>query len=243
MKEMNIQKEIKAESDTYKLDYIVFMPKDVLGFPFLKFYFMSTDDNSKNRMAYNMTLEDLYRYIPCITAGNIIDMCYEEMRNKTYSYEELNHLPVLTVKIILDRLTAHEDGVTLHSDGTTPLEPRDILFRGKLISNHRWEYSNAPQGVITIDGIITELFIPSTISEFTNVHDINNNRIFEGDIVTNHEDYQGYVFWSDYSHCWMVMDVTNDWTVFLNDCEDCEVIGNVWDNPELIDMKEDNKNA
>lgn len=88
-----------------------------------------------------------------------------------------------------------------------------------------------------------------TIGEYTGLKDKNGKRIFEGDIVTYEDavaDFEGYhddVF----LNCgevgitaWDGIYFTNRQTVDMSDLYesetmvDCEVIGNIHDNPELL---------
>lgn len=102
-----------------------------------------------------------------------------------------------------------------------------------------------------INNYITTMIevFPETVGEGTGLKDKNGKRIFEGDIVTYEdamEDFIGYrggVFFN----CGEVeisardgIDFTNRQTVdmsYLYESEtmvDCEIIGNIFDNPELL---------
>lgn len=106
-----------------------------------------------------------------------------------------------------------------------------------------------------IDNYITTMIevFPETVGEGTGLKDKNGKRIFEGDIVTYEdamEDFIGYrggVF----LNCGEVgisardgIDFTNRQTVdmsYLYESEtmvDCEIIGNIHDNPELLEKNE-----
>ena len=92
---------------------------------------------------------------------------------------------------------------------------------------------------------------PDTVSEFTGLRDRNGKRIFEGDII-NYEDgdpsdYEyhdgtimnvGEIVFCDGKFCFTnAFSVTMDDLLCDNDMLDCEVIGNKWDNPELLEDK------
>lgn len=88
-----------------------------------------------------------------------------------------------------------------------------------------------------------------TIGEYTGLKDKNGERIFEGDIVTYADavaDFEGYhddVFLNCGEvgiSAWDGIYFTNRQTVDMSDLYesetmvDCEVIGNIFDNPELL---------
>ena len=90
---------------------------------------------------------------------------------------------------------------------------------------------------------------PETVSEFTGLRDKNGKRIFEGDII-NYEDgdpsdYEyhdgtimnvGEIIFCDGKFCFTnAVSVTMDDLLCENNMLDCEVIGNKWDNPELLE--------
>ena len=59
---------------------------------------------------------------------------------------------------------------------------REILFRGKLVINNKWEYSRFPDGTLH-SGVVKYDFIPETVGQFTGVYDTELIKIYEGDIV------------------------------------------------------------
>lgn len=139
---------------------------------------------------------------------------------------------------------------------------REILFRGKRVSNGNWiegyfvllAINEGLKHAIhtgTDEGrfILFEV-IPDTVGQFTGLCDKNGNKIFEGDIVkiagdSNNDDwknvnYIAQIVFLDGGFC--AIDGTIDNYSFrrysLSRCEfDLEVIGNIHDNPELLEEK------
>ena len=125
---------------------------------------------------------------------------------------------------------------------------RDIIFRGKRISDGEWvegylgvEVGGAP--VIEYCGTdedvgdyVEEQFVnPESIGEFTGLTDKNGSKIFEGDIL--HAAQGNFVVrWSE-SICSFVAGEKERMRPCMNsgtmNC--CEVIGNIYDNPELLE--------
>lgn len=128
---------------------------------------------------------------------------------------------------------------------------RDIKFRGKRTDNGEWVY-----GVPTKDGrgemVMVEnifeceeyncrgancLYVDeNTVGQYTGLKDKNVTKIFEGDIVKG--------FWRG-KICIYQIDYYNGLTSFIGrasmkittfgyDSEKIEVIGNIYDNPELL---------
>jgi uncharacterized phage protein (TIGR01671 family) len=130
---------------------------------------------------------------------------------------------------------------------------REILFRGKRTDTGEWVEGlyvvakDAASGVdlslIVEPGTIMaygELFNynlvnPDSISMFTGCYDKNGKKIFEGDIVRNHtgEIYE-IAFMNQYSR----FALRRPGTVFgWSNPKLCEVIGNIYDNPELLEVE------
>lgn len=129
---------------------------------------------------------------------------------------------------------------------------REILFRGKRIDNGEWvegllwkkKYDTPKlfmsyfpnkdddEDVVVID--------PETVGEYTGITYKNGKKIFEGDIIRNNGNEIGVIRhckYDVYSHYvfggYCCVDKTSaliDWT----SCWRCEVIGNIHDNPELL---------
>ena len=140
---------------------------------------------------------------------------------------------------------------------------REILFRGKRLGNNEWLYGShftdsgedyiIPQNLLGINDYEEYQVDQNTVGQFTGQYDKNDKKIYEGDVVR----------WEypDYDHCtgWRgtvknVCKVTFEYGSFrinaypynLGSCEDffedkktygLEVIGNIYDNPELLSTK------
>ena len=144
---------------------------------------------------------------------------------------------------------------------------REILFRAKTAKNVHWIWGDLfragtepSDGEFAIsyyddeDGWMNENVQPATIGQFTGLTDKNGKRIFEGDIVE-------CVSWNEYFskdgkpmepfRRKMFVDYRNggfkmvepmpepmrdnEWDIICNG--DIEIIGNIHDDPQLIDMK------
>lgn len=77
---------------------------------------------------------------------------------------------------------------------------------------------------------------PETICQYTGCTDKNDKKIFENDICRNNVDYHIYkvAYW-EHDGCFMYED-QNEESNGYNLCEfdDIKVIGNIFDNPELL---------
>ena len=131
---------------------------------------------------------------------------------------------------------------------------REILFRAKRIDNGEWVegyYLKTTLGKdIEPSDVIFAPFkinrsgqwgwikvLPETLCQFTGMVDKNGRRIWENDII-KHEisDTIGVVKWyhEDYVG-WYVDDVVVDEQQFTDEMwNECEVIGNIFDHPELL---------
>ena len=125
---------------------------------------------------------------------------------------------------------------------------REILFRGKCFNTEEWVEGYL--GIEVPDELVIQKFSydeyfksncidqysvkPETIGQYTGLSDKNGTKIFEGDIL--HAAQGNFVVrWSE-SICSFVAGEKERMRPCMNsgtmNC--CEVIGNIFDNPELL---------
>lgn len=134
---------------------------------------------------------------------------------------------------------------------------REILFRGKQKDNNKWiegffltspEFNENGIGVITTPDFANRkanYVTLNTVGQYTGIPDRKGNKIFEGDIIK-------FAEWSKGEMCWIGA-ISFENTMFQikgNPNKECdapfvmqlsripseriEIIGNIFDNPELI---------
>ena len=122
---------------------------------------------------------------------------------------------------------------------------REILFRGKRVEDGKWIYGylsffyidNPKKGCMYSPKEVRRFDVMSeTVGQYTGLTDKNGRRVFEGDICWFYggEHYGGN--WET-SAVIAITDMTN-FTImqYFYDAEYFEVIGNVFDNPELLEL-------
>jgi len=135
---------------------------------------------------------------------------------------------------------------------------REILFRGKRTDNGEWVYGllcrvgDTYANIRRMDTAVLYSVLTNTIGQFTGLTDKNGKKIFEGDILKIIHKYQS-PFDDDTKE---YTDITTD-VVFFDDEGLCfsygnspflcvvdnvtaeyEVIGNIHDNPEMLEVTE-----
>ena len=126
---------------------------------------------------------------------------------------------------------------------------REILFRGKRLDNVEWVEGDLVHSVYKVrdtcvgtygSSLVMHQVDPSTVGQYTCLKDKNGKRIFEGDIVKTDkfsEPNKQYIIKYDLQFgAFIGQDRYNIYFVTF-DCDsgEFEVIGNIHDNPELLE--------
>lgn len=129
---------------------------------------------------------------------------------------------------------------------------REILFRGKIVESDEWVYGSYyglcrmtnKAGDFGYAHLIRQSndeplyrVDPETVGEYTGLTDKNSKKIFEGDILSDGDDtykvvFDEGVFLIENSH------YTTGVYVAIHIEKIDEVIGNIHDNPELLEVEE-----
>jgi hypothetical protein len=119
---------------------------------------------------------------------------------------------------------------------------REYKFRGKRIDNGEWVYGYVYKDALigcnilqTKPCLATIMVDPSTAGQYTGLKDKNGREIYEGDILEEEPGYYFEVIWSvecaKFKLQWRTKAIQYpEWNRGVN----MTVIGNRWDNPELL---------
>lgn len=120
---------------------------------------------------------------------------------------------------------------------------REILFRGKRIDNGDWVYDYFERmngySYIVNENMrrVREAVIPETVGQYTGFTDKNGVKIFEGDIL-KFLSGNYVVEWHHDHGKFLQVDRQFSREIFI--CiNESEIIGNIYDNPELLEMNAD----
>ena len=129
---------------------------------------------------------------------------------------------------------------------------REILFRGKRLDNGEWVYGYyvhigpvSCQRAYIIPEYASALYVnevdPSTVGQYTGLNDKHGKRIFEGDVAKVLQGKDKDIVYVGFENgAFMLYPKTGNiyertlWEYWYNDW-DVEVIGNITDNPELLE--------
>lgn len=122
---------------------------------------------------------------------------------------------------------------------------REILFRGKRVSNGEW-YEGVDVMHKTIRGELCLAnvgedwvrVIPETVGQYTGLTDRNGRKIFEGDIVRYGDGLHRVVFEQRNGTAYFGIAISEIETWHFDNsvpAKQMEVIGNISDNPELLE--------
>ena len=129
---------------------------------------------------------------------------------------------------------------------------REIKFRGKGIDNGKWIYgsliieedpiADALKYFIKPFNFLTgKLVVPETVGQYTGRKDKNNKEIYESDIVRYSDRYTAVVVWKDTGFgLEFIEEVESPQTwYYLPNGNVLEILGNIYENPELIVLLSD----
>ncbi len=131
---------------------------------------------------------------------------------------------------------------------------REILFRGKRTDNDEWVkgfycmfngkkhliytgYAEVDCGDYYPDAFEVD---PSTVGQYTGLSDMCGKKIFEGDIVKRFWFGKICIYQIDYDNglASFIGQADVKFTTFDYDSREFEIIGNIYDNPELLKERE-----
>lgn len=124
---------------------------------------------------------------------------------------------------------------------------REIKFRGKSLNTGLWSYGDLRQDNIRRKAYVEYEVDPETIGQFTGFRDCKGKEIYEGDILSftvfdafgGDRQHRGTVrYCGSRFMIWLSLDGEDcldlDWVIEQDD--ELEIIGNIYDNPELIEQ-------
>lgn len=116
---------------------------------------------------------------------------------------------------------------------------KEIKFRAKCKDNGDWVYGSYIQSYNNNDWIVQDgdffAVDSDTVGQFTGFHDRDGKEIYEGDIIRVNPTDSGIrcVKW-DGKYAQFVSQMLHNEQYYLISHNDSQVIGNMFDNPELL---------
>ena len=119
---------------------------------------------------------------------------------------------------------------------------REILFKAKRINNGEWVegyylfYSNDHIIMETNkNGILYHRIDQNTLCQYTGLTDKNEKKIWENDVVKDTDIHLlGFVEYDEEHGMYVINEVNDGYQNFQEFWSCTEVIGNIFDNPELV---------
>ena len=131
---------------------------------------------------------------------------------------------------------------------------REIKFRGERIDNGEWAYGdlinyvNGKTAIRNTESWLTHWVDPATVGQYTGLKDKGGTESYHKDIVRTNAEQVGVVEFGSYSPTGNEWDNTWGWfiqfpnggQISMDEHFRCwgEVVGNIYDNPELLEGDE-----
>ncbi len=134
---------------------------------------------------------------------------------------------------------------------------REILFKAKRKDNGKWiegyyavigakdviikaqaeDYYSVDENVKKSHGNEVIEVDPSTVCQYTGLTDKNNRKIFEGDILKSDLDKVGKIAYNESHMAFLILEDKENKYYYIQECDrnHVEVIGNIFDHPELME--------
>lgn len=125
---------------------------------------------------------------------------------------------------------------------------KDRFVYGSLIVKHNKYYIYVGVAGVLLNSLVNNAtatlieVIPETVGQYTDLTDKNGKKIFEGDIVERlwlGEKHIYRIYYDNDIASFIGADIYGEgFTTFDYDACEFEVIGNIYDNPELLEVEE-----
>lgn len=120
----------------------------------------------------------------------------------------------------------------------------NVWVEGDLIRSGGKYYIHTTGNKVNVDGELGKIIVmheidPDTLCQYTGLTDKNGQKIWENDIVRNEEGDIGVVQWFEEHAAFMIWNKTKNCVCYLaeNDFSKIEIVGNEFDNPELLEVE------